>query len=475
MWPGLGPVALVLLLFQLVVSSDTGDKVALGDETLTPTSWAAVSKETTSTALLDVGPLQDAKLDASSWRCPFDEEEDGDGDGETASTTCEATREGKSFSRKQRGDVIFFVHTSHETGDAPSTARCAIESAARANPGARIRVVSGTWTSLGGLETELPKFHHLSDALRLALLYGCGGSYLDTDVISVRDLSEVQARAFVGLEQQADPLHGRAFSICNAVMRFQDRRRTFVRRLIEQFIESFDANGYFGSNGPQLLSRAWKTREGAEATLDTVHLLPERAFYVVPWHEVGSLFDDRVDLDARLAPQSSESFPVLGIHLWQSQVRGQLDHVGQDYRNAPIGKVFRRYCPRTFKSQWPGPHAEVTADFIIRIEHPTSGLQVYGADPISVRVNVEARNEAMRHLLERRAATSRLCLGLQGHQAACYPLTASALSVENPGPGFYTLEVRLCMTEGESEAPSPLSSSCLQITNDASASTVKNG
>ena len=115
---------------------------------------------------------------------------------------------------------IFFLHTSSEKTLGPFQ-RCAVESAARFNPEATVTVFSNSLKrepllSLGlgpnvrlerfsydaefsAVSPELAAWFHagswaaggychvnLADALRLALLYSRGGTYFDTDMVSVK-------------------------------------------------------------------------------------------------------------------------------------------------------------------------------------------------------------------------------------------------------------------------------------------------
>jgi len=169
-----------------------------------------------------------------------------------------------------------------------------------------------------------------------------------------------------------------------------------------------------------------------ENELDKVHLLPRRGFYDITWSETyhffqngallteflqGTFSSDAMNEMKRISINSAEvadkQFPVFGIHLWQSQIPGQLGHVGSDYRNAFIGRVFANFCPRTFTSQWPLAlvkssisEQENLNDYQFSIRYPANGAQIYGLHAIPIYLSIHARDDATREALSGSVAQS---------------------------------------------------------------------
>ena len=124
---------------------------------------------------------------------------------------------------------VFFLHTSADT-KISDVALCSVESAARLNPSKRVIVYSNTWEDslfrelpgnvyitpldIFGIFEDYPSYrnwyksrvwmsgfsiNNLANALRLVILHARGGSYLDTDVLTLRKLSKIHSNA-IGVE-----------------------------------------------------------------------------------------------------------------------------------------------------------------------------------------------------------------------------------------------------------------------------------
>jgi lactosylceramide 4-alpha-galactosyltransferase len=99
------------------------------------------------------------------------------------------------------------------------------------------------WWSKGVLSSNY-RVAHLSDALRLILLYNYGGFYSDLDTITIRKLYPLSKFAAVGtFEKRID--------IGNGFMHFP-KKHEFVLRLLERFEESYVADRWNG-DGPRLI------------------------------------------------------------------------------------------------------------------------------------------------------------------------------------------------------------------------------
>eukprot|EP01103_Thecamoeba_quadrilineata_P019306 TRINITY_DN7757_c0_g1_i1.p1 TRINITY_DN7757_c0_g1~~TRINITY_DN7757_c0_g1_i1.p1 ORF type:complete len:317 (+),score=40.63 TRINITY_DN7757_c0_g1_i1:400-1350(+) len=89
-------------------------------------------------------------------------------------------------------------------------------------------------------------YSHLTDVLRLFLVWKEGGTYLDTDVIIVRPLSDLHN--VIGRVRD-DRING-------AVMRFEKGNR-FLKDCMEELVKKFDPSEW-AANGPDLITRVYE-------------------------------------------------------------------------------------------------------------------------------------------------------------------------------------------------------------------------
>ncbi|KAE8671628.1 Lactosylceramide 4-alpha-galactosyltransferase, putative isoform 1 [Hibiscus syriacus] len=139
---------------------------------------------------------------------------------------------------------------------------------------------------------SVPLFNHLSDLIRLAVLYKYGGVYFDTDFIFLKDLSGLR----------------------NAIG---------AQSINQEYATTFNGNRW-GHNGPYLVSRVMeRLRDNPEYSNITV--FPPKAFYPVDWIKLAKLFKkpeteaDSKWTDDTVADISSESYVV---QLWNKRSRG---------------------------------------------------------------------------------------------------------------------------------------------------------
>eukprot|EP00300_Choanocystis_sp_HF-7_P036368 c52216_g1_i1.p1 GENE.c52216_g1_i1~~c52216_g1_i1.p1 ORF type:complete len:375 (-),score=58.34 c52216_g1_i1:41-1165(-) len=146
-------------------------------------------------------------------------------------------------------------------------------------------------------------YAHLSDAMRLLVLYNEGGIYFDTDFVFISSLDNT--RNAVGLESQD--------SICNAVMAF-DAKNPFLRDVLQQFNDKYDPTNWAG-NGPDLLTSVFLN---SYRDSNLVKVLERPAFYMIGWDEVQHYFkkESPADLQRDLAILHTKG---LGVHFWNSR------------------------------------------------------------------------------------------------------------------------------------------------------------
>ena len=151
-------------------------------------------------------------------------------------------------------------------------------------------------------------YSHLTDALRLALLFRHGGVYLDTDVILTRPLfpwvdpnyfshtyskstppppppeklRPLRDSATVGLETYAAPRTGLP-TLNGAVMVFDLPGSRFLWNCMHEFARNYYADRW-SWNGPELLTRVQARCEHTEGA--TVQVEPPSSFYPLHWEGI---------------------------------------------------------------------------------------------------------------------------------------------------------------------------------------------
>lgn len=98
------------------------------------------------------------------------------------------------------------------------------------------------WTCWG---QYCPNNH--SNALRLSLLYKFGGTYLDTDIVSI-DSTKMRIGNLAVVTWNDDTWFNQAF------LRFPSVRHPLLWLLMDEFVNGFEGDRY-GHNGPKLLDR----------------------------------------------------------------------------------------------------------------------------------------------------------------------------------------------------------------------------
>ena len=168
---------------------------------------------------------------------------------------------------------------------------CAVESAARLNPDKRVVLHSNTWTdqavrhlppnvriqrfNLPGLFHGTPllgwfrniarwkkgfPLNNLSNGIRLAMLFKYGGTYLDTDMIVVKNLAQSQYQS-AQLERQTKvnwkfcTWKATTASRSTQLRLWTSTLNAFVQLLMKRFVEEFAGDVWM--NGPGLLTRTW--------------------------------------------------------------------------------------------------------------------------------------------------------------------------------------------------------------------------
>ena len=110
-------------------------------------------------------------------------------------------------------------------------------------------------------------YSHVTDFIRLAVLYNEGGVYVDTDVLVLKSFASL-GNNVIGL-QSMNKLNG-------AVMKFE-KGSEYIKACLEEYIATYDPT-VWNSNGPALLSRV-RARPRFHRQPQLVRVLPPDAFY----------------------------------------------------------------------------------------------------------------------------------------------------------------------------------------------------
>jgi len=185
-------------------------------------------------------------------------------------------------------------------------------------------------TPLADWGSKLEQWHdgpfyyaHLSDAVRLLVLYNEGGVYFDTDVVFVNPMDSVKNA--VGWE--------RPDSLCNAMMTFE-RRNPYLHEVLRVFNDQYQQDDW-AANGPVLLTKVY---EGQFKNSDQVNALEKAAFYLISWTEVQRYFDVASDRDIKRDLQIL-NHKAYAVHFWNSRSH---DLVVQP--KSLMARLFTEYC-----------------------------------------------------------------------------------------------------------------------------------
>ncbi|CAL1286887.1 unnamed protein product [Larinioides sclopetarius] len=269
---------------------------------------------------------------------------------------------------------IFFL----ETSDSPrikARASCAVESAARHHPERQVRVlfssptaldltdhftksltqmdnvqllrmdmaliVEGTplldWYKKGKWKSSRYRTVHVSDALRLVLLWKYGGLYLDTDVVVLRSLSH--------LHNTTTTDNGK--NLGSALLSFEPYHPV-LQATIMDFAASYSSSE-FAKNGPVLLNKHFKDRchvefvdelyVGGENNCD-VEVLPFKSTYPIEYSNWQEYFRPQT------TPNETAFDSCYVIHVWNFLSSGGKLVVGQ---NSLYEMAMKKHCPKVYE------------------------------------------------------------------------------------------------------------------------------
>ncbi|CAL1267287.1 unnamed protein product [Larinioides sclopetarius] len=190
------------------------------------------------------------------------------------------------------------------------------------------------WYQKGNWKYSPHKTEHLSDAIRLCLLWKYGGIYLDTDVVVLRSLSKL--RNAVAFDSGTN--------LGNSFLAF-DRGQTLLRFALTDYVSSY--NPYkFANNGPVLLNRNFKKHckpESYNATNNRCHInvLPKESAYLIDFNQWQEYFRPQT---ATLSETAFKSSYI--IHFWNKMSKSEKIVIGQNSWYELLMKV---HCPKVYE------------------------------------------------------------------------------------------------------------------------------
>ncbi|XP_051874901.1 lactosylceramide 4-alpha-galactosyltransferase-like [Pristis pectinata] len=275
---------------------------------------------------------------------------------------------------------IMFVETSNSLKPSELTV-CAIESAARTNPGKHVYYfMKGFNGNLSALKESSQKgiqllfsFHNvtllplnleelftktplldwykktdpekekywvhvLSDACRIALLWKYGGIYLDTDVISLKPLEFINFTC----EQSDNYANGAALGF--------SRNHSFIRDCMIDYVENYDGDRW-GWQGPDLITRMLKKWCRSEKLNDflnqkcqDVTFFPKDWFYPISYMNWKVYFQN--DTWKKNSSVEDNFANSRGVHIWNF-LSGRQSNPIKETRSY-MEYFFKNYCPTTY-------------------------------------------------------------------------------------------------------------------------------
>eukprot|EP00736_Rhodelphis_marinus_P001490 Rmarinus@m.28970 len=202
----------------------------------------------------------------------------------------------------------------------------------------------------------------LSDAMRVALLYKFGGVYMDTDVLSLRNISDV--RNTLGAEwnecHDKDKSIDAAIycsvdsgipynnSIGNAVLAF-DQGHPFLWAVMHNLRAEYNSSKW-AHNGPICLNRVYPLWNEQNVTFTgttfaPVTLLPNQAFYSIGWMNVRHLIhSDKRSKGYKYVNTTTPVQPYL-IHFWNKQTA-----LADVQPGSVLQELMQQHCPVSYST-----------------------------------------------------------------------------------------------------------------------------
>ncbi|CAH1408177.1 unnamed protein product [Nezara viridula] len=189
----------------------------------------------------------------------------------------------------------------------------------------------------GRLNRSAYPVEHTSDLVRFAVLYKYGGTYLDTDIISIRPLDDL-GHNYIGAQEDK--------VLASGIMNINptDVGHQFIEEALSALKFSFNGS-VWAANGPQLITRQLRKfcKLDPKETFDkmgkldcglTVH--PPNTFYPIPYWEWEEFFDETAW--PRIKDQLNNTYI---LHFWNKLTKDSVIYVGSQQ---PYGIIAANYC-----------------------------------------------------------------------------------------------------------------------------------
>jgi len=180
---------------------------------------------------------------------------------------------------------------------------------------------------------------HLSDVLRYLTLYKYGGTYLDLDVVVLKDLDQAGVN-YAGAESDEDVAAG--------VINFEPNGfgHQVAEMCVRDLLKSFD--GYnWGNNGPGVITRVLQSiclaQRANQMTKERCYgftVYPPTAFYTIPWRSFKDFFTDEAANRTLNLLKSSFVAHVWNKHSYKVPLR-----VGSQTAYAKLAEA---HCPMAY-------------------------------------------------------------------------------------------------------------------------------
>ncbi|XP_029473163.1 alpha-1,4-N-acetylglucosaminyltransferase-like [Rhinatrema bivittatum] len=175
--------------------------------------------------------------------------------------------------------------------------------------------------------------HISADGFRLAMIWKNGGIYMDTDIISMRPIQEVD---FLAAEGSRD--------CSNGIFGFQ-RHYQYLWECMEDFVKNYNG-AIWGQQGPRLLTRVLARqcelpvfKHVEDVTCGNISILHPQRFYPIPypaWRRYFEVWDPHGTFNNSYA-----------LHLWNFMNKGTKKVIAGS--NTVAENLFIKYCPLTYE------------------------------------------------------------------------------------------------------------------------------
>lgn len=207
--------------------------------------------------------------------------------------------------------------------------------------------IAYNWLKTGKIMDTWFVVNNIADVIRLLVLFKYGGTYMDTDIISMQNI-DIFGNNFAAAEASD--------SINNALMNFDNNSigKKFVTEMILDVINNY--NGYvWAQQGPRLITKMFikycsikDVKKMERDFCKGLNVISQEQVYAIPWYQRHIFFNENELERGRDMLKNSTI-----THLWNSMTK----HIKVDKsRDILLNEIGRNYCPEIFNikeiSEW---------------------------------------------------------------------------------------------------------------------------